>query len=137
MTDDDTPLRDDVLRVLTDAPEPLGIRAIAAELNLSTKSEMIRLAATLHVLTKEGALVTEGGGAPGRKFAYRLRREGEPMGAVPMLKAKASRKAKTTTTKPHQPLEAACVALEQALVALVQDPATLAVVQAYIALKAK
>jgi hypothetical protein len=118
MTDDDTPLRNDVLRVLTDAPEPLGIRAIAAELHLSTKPEMIRLAATLHSLTKEGALVTEGGGAPGRKFAYRLRREGEPMGAVPMLKAKTSRKSKATA-KPHpEPLEVACAALEQALVAL-------------------
>jgi hypothetical protein len=79
MTDDDTPLRDDVLRVLTDAPEPIGIRAI---------------------------------------------------------KAKPDRKPKAPA-KPHQPLEAACAALEQALVALVQDPATLAVVRAYMALKAQ
>jgi hypothetical protein len=141
MTEDDTtlPLRDEILRVL-DGSEPLGIKALQDALPLGgTQAEMVGLAATLHSMSREGANAAERTrGVKGRPFRYRLLGAGEipPAPPPPRKAARPPRKPQVSAPRPER-LEAACAALEQALVALVQDPATLAVVRAYVALKAQ
>jgi hypothetical protein len=129
---DDTPLRDEVLRVLT--TDPVGIGDIATELNLASKEETIALAAELHALSREGAIAAERApGVKGRPFRYRQLAPGETPAPPPHRKSKTPRK---QASKP-EPLEAACVALEKAIQTLVPDPAVMSLVKAYVALKTK
>jgi predicted ArsR family transcriptional regulator len=134
MNDDDT-LHDNVLRVLNDAPEPMGIGAIAGELNLSSKAETVALAAQLHSLVKEGSIAAErAAGVKGRPFYYRQLAPGET--PVPPPRKGKARKQVSPKAQP-EPLQAAITALEKAIEALVPDPNVLALVRALVSLKAK
>jgi hypothetical protein len=133
MTEDDTPLRDEILRVLT--TEPVGIGAIAEELHLASKAETVALAAELHSLSREGAIAAEGtAGVKGRPFRYRQLAPGET--PAPLPRKGKIRKQSSPKTQP-EPLQAACAALEKAIQALVPDPNVMALVRALVSLKSK
>jgi hypothetical protein len=134
MTEDDTPLRDEILRLLT--ATPVGIGDLSAALNLSTNGETVALAATLHALVKEGAIAAErAAGIKGRPFRYRQLVPGETPPAP--RKSKPPRKQASTPKAQPEPLQAACAALEKAIQALVPDPAVMSLVRAYLSLKSK
>lgn len=66
-------LRDDVIAVLSTAPEPLGLREIAGRLD--PHPEPLQMARVLFDMKKRGRLFAEPG--PTGKLCYRLPAEGE------------------------------------------------------------
>jgi hypothetical protein len=144
MTEDDTPLRDEILRLLT--ATPVGIGDLSTALNLSTNGETVALAATLHALVKEGSIAAErAAGIQGRPLRYRALAPGEAPALPPPRKGKKSsgglsvtppKGGKQSTPKAQpEPREQACAAIERAIEALVPDPAVMVLVKAYGALR--
>lgn len=136
MTDDTPTPRDDVLRVLAGAEGATGLADIAAELRMTTKEDRAELASVLHRLKTEGAVTAERAHEKGRRFRYRIA-EGAENQLPPSRPQKAARRGVSSSRPqaPREPLHAACEAMETALAAMVKDPAVMAAVRAYGALR--